>query len=218
MAETDAHRDEMVYLLEALKEHFRDDPQVYVTGDIFLYYLDEDNVRQSVSPDVFVVRGVEKKTRRIYKLEAEGKAPDVVIELTSPSTKIEDLSTKRLIYRALGVKEYFLFDPFGEAIRPALRGYRLKSGDYSPMVGPRLRSEVLGLDLTVERGRLRLYDRKTGERLRTHRESEARLRIVEEKAARELAARQAAEAKAAAVEAENLRLREQLASYKAKKK
>jgi Uma2 family endonuclease len=196
MAETDAHLNEMIALLDGLKEYFREDPLVYVTGDIFLYYFDEEGNRQSVSPDIFVVRGIEKKQRRIYNLEVEGKTPDVVIELTSISTKTEDLHTKRLIYAKLGVREYFLFDPYGETIRPALQGLRLENGAYSPMTGTRLHSEALGLDLTIEGGRLRLYDPNTGERLRTYEEAEAR---------------------ATALEAENLRLREELAKYQTKK-
>lgn len=211
MAETDLHRQQMIDLLDALEEHYRDDHQVYVTGNIFLYYLDEDKVRQAVAPDVFVVRGVEKKTRRIYLLEEEGKAPNVVIELTSVSTKLEDLNTKRLVYASLGVREYFLFDPYGEALRPTLRGFLLENGQYIPMMGNRLNSEVLGMELRLEGGQLRLYDRKTGERLRNHKESEAERRAeaaarkaAEAKAAQELAARQAAEAELA-------RLREELA-------
>jgi len=175
MAETDLHREQMIYLLEALNEYFRSDPQVYVTGNIFLYYLDENGERQSVSPDVFVVRGVEKKTRRIYKIDDEGKAPDVVFELTSHKTKVEDFGTKRFIYATLGVSEYYLFDPYGEALQPPLRGYRLEGGDYVPMVGSRLRSEKLGIDLVVEDRWLRLYDRKTGERLRTYGEAETEI-------------------------------------------
>jgi Uma2 family endonuclease len=155
VAETDAHRDQMAYLLDALREYFRDDPQVYVAGNIFLYYRDDSKTRQSVSPDIFVVRGVKKKSRRIYNLDVERKAPEVVIELTSPSTKTEDLGTKRFIYASLGVKEYFLFDPYSEAIHPALRGFRLEEGEYLPMVGARLTSEVLGLHLVVEDDRLR---------------------------------------------------------------
>jgi len=196
MAETDLHREVMIYLLFALKEYFRDDPQIYVTGNIFFYYLDEAGERQSVSPDVFVVRGVEKKTRRIYKMEDEGKAPDVIFELTSPKTKMEDLGNKKYIYTKLGVHEYFLFDPYGETLQPPLRGFRLEGNDYAPMVGARLSSEVLGLDLRVEEGKLRLYNRKTGERLRSAEESEAERRTIE---------------------TENLRLREEVAKLRKKK-
>jgi Uma2 family endonuclease len=196
MAETDVHRRQMIDLLNALDEYFRDDPQVYVSGNIFLYYLDEAGIRQSVSPDIFVVRGIEKKQRRIYKLEDEGKAPEMVIELTSSSTKTEDFVTKRYVYAKLGVKEYFLFDPFCETQRPALAGFRLDNGDYMPMLGTRLRSETLGLDLVMEEGELRLYNPKTGERLRTYKEAEAERR---------------------AAKAENARLRKELARVRGKK-
>jgi Uma2 family endonuclease len=201
MAETDLHRDQMVDLLDALKEYFRDAPMVYVSGNIFVYYLDEDNVRQSVSPDILVVAGVEKRERRVYKVDEEGKAPDFVIELTSTNTKLEDLNTKRMIYANLGVREYFLFDPYGEAIRPALRGLRLEGKDYVPMMGNRLRSEVLGLELRLEKGKLRLYDGKTGQYLLTHEEAEAARRAAESKAEAAEAKAKAAEAKAEAAEA-----------------
>lgn len=225
MAETDVHRDLMIALLHALKEYFREAPQVYVSGNIFIYYLDENGERQSVSPDIFVVFGVEKKDRRIYKLEEEGKAPQVVIELTSSSTKAEDLVLKHYIYANLGVQEYFLFDPYGETIRPALRGFRLEGGEYEPMTGISLYSEVLGLELRVEEGQLRLYNPKTGERLRTPAEAEAEHRA--EKAARQAADAKTkqAEAKVAqelaarlAAEAELARLREELAKLQGQKK
>lgn len=225
MAETDVHREQMIALLDALTEYFRDDPQVYVTGNIFLHYLDDAGERQSISPDLMVVRGIEKRLRRYYKLEAEGKPPDLVIELMSTSTKVEDLGNKRVIYAGMGVREYFLFDPTGEALNGQLRGFRLENGDYMPMMGARLHSDVLGLDLILENGRLRLQNSKSGERLRTHQEAEADRRAAEAAAARELKARQAAETKAqmelaarqtieaknAALENEVTRLREELA-------
>jgi len=224
MAETDIHRKLMLSSFHALDEHFSDNPQVYVSGNIFIYYLDENGKRQPVSPDIFVVFGVEKKDRRIYKVDEEGKAPDVVIELTSTSTKVEDLVTKHYIYANLGVREYFLFDPYSEAIQPSLRGFQLKGGEYVPMVGKTLYSEILGLDLKVEAGQLRFYDSKTGERLRTPAEAEVDLRKAEMRAAAEKAAKQKAEAQTAkevtarqAVEAENARLREELEKLKAKR-
>ena len=223
MAETDVHRDQMIDLLHALKEFFRNDQQIYVTGNIFFYYRDEINELQSVSPDIFVVRGVKKKERRIYNLDVERKAPDVVIELTSQKTKAEDLGTKRFIYASLGVREYFIFDPTGETIRPALRGFRIEAGEYVPITQMPLHSKALGLELRVEQNRLRLYDAKTGERLRTHTESETERRLAEKKAVRESNARQKAEAMAEeqanarrTTEAENLRLREELAKLRGK--
>lgn len=207
MAETDVHRRLMLDLLHALEEHFREQPLVYVSGNIFLYYLDERGVRQSISPDVLVVFGVPKKQRRIYKLEAEGKAPDVVIELTSDETKVNDLGDKRYIYATLGVREYFIFDPLQETMRPPLRGFRLENGDYVPLMGCRLNSEVLGLELRVEQDTLRLYDRKTGERLLTPQEAEAARREAEAKAEREARERQAADAELARLRDELKKLR-----------
>ena len=57
MAEADLHRDQMVALIEALKHYFRYDAQVYVSGNLLLYYQ-ESHPRKSVAPDVFVVFGV----------------------------------------------------------------------------------------------------------------------------------------------------------------
>ncbi len=209
MSETDLHRKLMIALLHALEEHFRHDSQVYVSGNIFVYYRDENGKRQPVSPDILVVFGVEKKDRRVYKVEEEGQVPGVVIELTSSSTKIEDFGTKRYIYAYLGVKEYFLFDPYGETGRQALQGFQLEGGEYVPRKEFRqksamsLHSEVLGLELRVEQGTLRLYDPKTGARLRTPEETEAELH--------------AAASKAAAAEAEAARLRKELAKLRGRK-
>jgi Uma2 family endonuclease len=181
MAETDIHRDQMIYLLDALQEYLRNDPNAYVTGNIFLYYRDALGELKSVSPDVFVVKGVKKGQRRVYVLEKEGKAPDVVIELISQIEKIklEDLGSKRVLYAGFGVAEYFIFDPLQEALSMQLRGYSLEGEDYTPMLGARLHSEVLDLDLVVENQRLRLYDPKTGEYLRSHQEAEVDRRSAE---------------------------------------
>ena len=127
MAETDVHRDLMIDLIAMLREYFRDDPHVYISGNLFLYY-EEGNPRRVVAPDVFVVKGVPGGRRRIYKLWEEGQPPDVVFEVTSPSTRGEDLRTKHELYARLGVAEYFLFDPLDEYLRPPFQGYRLTAG------------------------------------------------------------------------------------------
>ena len=118
-----------------LSQYFRDDPHVYVAADLLLYYVEGDP-KEFVVPDVFVVRGAPKGERRIYKLWEEGRAPDVVFEITSASTRREDLGTKRVLYADLGVKEYFVFDPTGEDLRPPLRAFRLSGSDYQPLKEP----------------------------------------------------------------------------------
>ncbi len=89
MAESDHQRDYLTYLVEALKQHFQDQPQVYVSGNLLIYY-EEGHPELSVAPDVFVVLEVPKHTRDIYKVWEEGKAPDVVIEITSRTTQQKD--------------------------------------------------------------------------------------------------------------------------------
>ena len=169
MGETDVHIDALIYLREALRDHFRNAPQVYVAGNMFLYY-EEGNPTACVAPDVFVVQGVGKHERRIYRLWEEGQPPAVVCEITSRGTRLEDLGTKRAVYAMLGVREYFVYDPLGEYLRPPLQGYRLHEGEYQrllPAGEDGLTSQVLGLELRVEAGRLRVVDPATGERLLT---------------------------------------------------
>src|SRR5581483_5303214 len=71
MGETEKHRDLMIYCIEALKAYFADDPEGYVSGNNFLYY-EEGNPKARVSPDCYVVFGVEKRQRDFYKVWEEG--------------------------------------------------------------------------------------------------------------------------------------------------
>ena len=101
MGETDMHIDALIYLREALRDHFRDDPQVYVAGNMLLYY-EEGNPAACVAPDVFVVQGVAKRERRTYRLWEEGQAPAIVFEITSRGSRLEDMGTKRASIRHAG--------------------------------------------------------------------------------------------------------------------
>lgn len=202
VGETDTHRQEILDLIAALQDYYRDDALTYISGNLLLYY-EEGNPAAVVSPDVFVVQGVASRKRRVYKLWEEQVPPTLVIEISSRSTRLDDQGTKRALYAMLGVAEYFLFDPLGEYLRPAFQGYRLAGGEYlrmAPDADGALISESLGLRLLPEPGMLALFDRATGERL---------LRPAEMAEARraEAEARRAAEARAAALEAELERLR-----------
>jgi len=214
MGETDTHRTIMIDLILVLQDRYRDDPNVYVSGDLFVYY-EQGNPAAVFAPDAFVVFGVPKKLRRIYKLWEEGfKTPDVVIEVTSRGTRREDTGTKMDVCRRLGVSEYFLYDPYGEYLDPPLQGYRLAGKKYVPIIadvtGQALASQVLDVRLQAEGETLRLIDARSGEALLTPLEAQAARR--EEAAARreEAAARREAERRAAAAEAEIIRLRAEL--------
>ncbi len=148
MAETPTHRNNLLGLIEVLQLHFADDPTVYVSGNMLVYYRRGDR-RRHVSPDVFVVRNIQDRDRRrdAYLVWKEVRAPELVVEFTSLSTYRVDLVRKFKLYRdTLRVPEYFLFDPFEEYLQASLQGFRLVEGRYRPIepVEGRLPSDVLG--------------------------------------------------------------------------
>lgn len=200
MGETGFHIKCIIALVNALEGRYRGRADVYVGADLLLYYTPTEP-GDMVSPDVFVAFGVGAHERRTWKTWEEGKAPDVVFEITSKSTRKDDQYVKPLIYEELGVQEYFLFDPLGEYLKPhRLQGFQLIEGGYQPLTGDRLTSNVLGLELLVKDGFLRFYDPVTKVLLPTTAE-------LESTAAHEAEARRAAEAEAARLREELARLR-----------
>lgn len=224
MAETDAHIHAIIDTIATLSGFFRHAPTVYVAGNMLLYYQ-QGNPAASVAPDVFVVHGVSKDYRRTYRLWDEGHPPSIVIEFTTHSTRREDLVTKRDLYAALGVREYFLCDLLAEYLRPALQGFRLVDGEYMRLAvdgDGALVSEELGLRLRRESSRLRLVDAATGDRLlwpdeeiEARRLAEERAAGAEERARAEAEARRTAEERARTAEAEIERLYAELARLRA---
>ena len=177
VAETQFHYDELTDLVKPLEGHFEADPDVWVAGNLFVYYV-KGEPKAVVAPDVLVVRGVEKKKRRKYLLWEEKVPPCFVVELTSKSTRHEDTGRKKQKYAQLGVEELFLFDVLGEYLYPRFQGFRLMGGRYHemrPLPDGSLHSRTLGLKLQPEGQALRLIDVATGEAL---------LRIDKERKAR----------------------------------
>ena len=173
------------YVVDALKTHFRRHTDVYVSGDLFVY-LEEGKPRSCIAPDLFVVLGAGNHRRDTYKVWQEpGGMPDFVLEIVSPSTWRADLGARRATYAKLGVTEYWLYDPHGRHLRPALCGYRLVEGRYLPFPavelsdGLAMHSDVLGLDVHLEGERLRIFDPVAGRFLRSHEEAEARIAQLE---------------------------------------
>jgi Uma2 family endonuclease len=175
MAETDVHIQLMIDLRLTLKTFFRAAPDVYIASNLFIYYAEGD-LGKRVAPDVFVVRGVNREPRRIYKLWEEGCAPQVVIELSSRKTWREDLYTKWQMYARLGVREYFIFDPEYDYLPEPLVGWRLADEQYLPIevTDGRARSEELGLELVDTGQTLRLYNPQTEQFLPTSQEETER--------------------------------------------
>ena len=217
MAENDAQRDAIMYGIAALDRHFKDRPDVYVSGDLLIYY-EEGNPRLSIAPDVFVVFGVDKHKRPNYKLWEEGPAPAFVLEVASPSTWRDDLGRKRLVYARLGVREYWQYDPQGEHLPARLQGERLTASGYvrQPPETTQdgtltLRSRTLGLLLRAAPGReMRFHDPATGLDLLSHDEEVTARRAAETRARAAETRAAAAETRAAAAEARISELEAQL--------
>jgi Uma2 family endonuclease len=73
-------------------------------------YLSNRNVFQ---PDICFI-----SNENLHKIEEDGLhgAPDLVIELLSPSTSKYDLDDKKDVYERYGVKEYFIIEPSGKSV------------------------------------------------------------------------------------------------------
>jgi Uma2 family endonuclease len=211
IAETEIHLNEMSDLLAALKRRYRGVPDIYVGGNLFLYYRQGDP-RSVVAPDVFFVRGVPSGLRKTFMLWEEGVAPCFIVEVTSGSTRDEDVRKKKILYEQLGVEEYFLHDPEGDYLSPQLQGFRLFNDRYTtirPKPDGSLESRTTGLTLRVEGTNLRLIDTATGERLLwvaevdlARQAAEERAQAAEERAEREAAARRSLEEELASLRAE----------------
>ena len=202
MAESELQWVPLTDTVITLKSWFANRSDIYVAGDMLVYYRMNDN-QTRVAPDVYVVFGAEgNHPRDSWLVWREGKAPDFVIEIASPSTWRRDADAKRRIYADMGVTEYWRFDPTGECFTPPLVGETLAEGQYQelPLAPPDGdgalwgHSPVLGLDICVLPGlELRLYDPAGQQWLLTPRETEeARQAAVAAQQSAE-AARQSAE-------------------------
>ena len=73
--------------------HFRDHAELYVSGKPLVFY-EKGNRRKHVAPDLFVVRGVERKQRAQYKVWEE-RVPEFVLEITSASQREQFLQARQ---------------------------------------------------------------------------------------------------------------------------
>jgi Uma2 family endonuclease len=202
MTESDATRDYLIYCVEALRLYFQSRRNIYVSGNLFIYY-EEGNNQASISPDVFVIFGVKNYKRRSYKSWQEGdKLPSFILEITSFSTKKKDEVEKPKLYASLGVTEYFQYDPTADYLNPQLKGFTLVNGQYQPLPLQQaadlsfMHSPILGLDLQLQTTQeytiglaplpkeLRFYDPQTGLKLLSHQEVEKALTQAEQRADR----------------------------------
>ena len=196
VSESTRHAEASNYAFDALRAWFRDRPGTLVANDLVMLF-EEGNPKAALSPDVMVIFDVGNPDRSSYKVWEEGHAvPAFALEVLSAGTWRKDVRVKPGLYAALGVREFWLFEPF----EPRLAGHRLDKEGYRRIRSLRdggFRSEVLGLDVVVQDGRLRFRNPVTCEVLPDHVQSEAMRAEAERRRAQEAAARRDAEQRAA---------------------
>ena len=123
LAESDHQYIPLTDTVSTLRNHYRDRTDVYVAGDMLLYYV-LNNPSTSVAPDVYAVFGaLGNHPRDTWVVSREGgKVPDFVLEVASRSTWRRDREEKREIYADIGVSEYWRFDPTGRVLQCAAGG------------------------------------------------------------------------------------------------
>ena len=187
LAESDFQLIPLTYAVHALRARYADREDIYVGGNMLLYY--RMNLPQfSVAPDVFMVAGARgNHRRRSWFTWREDAAPAFVMEIASDTTWRHDGAGKRAIYAEIGVTEYWRFDPTGEYFSPALVGEQLVDGVYQPIEVTedtdgilRGHSNTLGLDICVLPDlELRLYDPEREEWLLNYDEEQAARQAAE---------------------------------------
>lgn len=193
LVESQDHERARAHLVAVVRARFADRPDVYAASELG-FYFERGNRRALVVPDAFVVFGVDEHPRLSYKLWEQSKVPDFVLEVLSQRTWKKDVYDKPGLYAALGIREYWLYDPYrvredGGAV---LEGRHLGAHEgWDPVAasptGDGLVSEVLDLDILVAAGELRLRDRVTGEIVPDLTESIERHKLANERADREAA-------------------------------
>jgi Uma2 family endonuclease len=213
------HRAQMELLIDILETNWKGQ-DFYCGGNMFIHFsMEHVRNKDFRGPDFFVVKNVNHDKPRQYwaTWEEGGRYPDLIIELLSPTTAREDLTTKKVIYEeTFKTGEYFCYDPSEEQ----LDGWRLEVEGYQAITAERDRkwSKQLKMWLGKWQGTrnghegiwLRFFDRD-GNLLPTGAEMESARADVAAARAEAAATRvKAATARADAAEAEAERLRKEL--------
>ncbi len=156
--ESNRHRLAMNLLIDSVYAALAPREDFYASGNMFIYYsLAQIKNRDFRGPDFFVALNVDREKERQGWVvwEEDGKYPDVIVELMSPSTTEIDLTTKKEIYeQRFSTSHYFVFNPFAA---DSLMGWE-RRGNVFVALPPNdkgwLWCEALGLWLGTWRGQV----------------------------------------------------------------
>ncbi|MBW4640735.1 MAG: Uma2 family endonuclease [Gloeocapsa sp. UFS-A4-WI-NPMV-4B04] len=132
---------------------FKDDPNVFVAGDLLWYPVEGDN-KTRIAPDAMVVFGRPKGDRGSYQQCREDNIPpSVVFEVLSPGNRLPEMLNKLRFYERYGVEEYYMYDPDHEDLagwlrsEDQLREIETIAGWVSPRLGIRFELPNEGLEI-----------------------------------------------------------------------
>jgi Uma2 family endonuclease len=158
--ESNRHRIAMNVLIDSSLTLLKDQPNTFAGGNMFVYYSSKQVKNQDFrGPDFFVALDVEhdhdRKTWTVW--EENGRYPDAIVELMSPSTTRVDLNEKKHIYeRIFRTTSYFVYNPF---IPNSFQGWQLDNAQrYQPLTPNEnawLWCEPLGVWFGLWEGQLR---------------------------------------------------------------
>lgn len=121
MADNTKHFRSIVTIQGGLDALFKDDPHVFVAGDLLWYPVEGDN-KTRIAPDAMVVFGRPKGDRGSYQQWREDNIPpSVVFEVLSPGNRLPEMLNKLRFYERYGVEEYYMYDPDHEDLAGWLR-------------------------------------------------------------------------------------------------
>ncbi|MCS6791999.1 MAG: Uma2 family endonuclease, partial [Oscillatoriaceae bacterium SKYG93] len=127
--ESNRHLIAMNILIRSLWQAWAERNDFFVGGNMFIYYSSaQARNRDFRGPDFFAVLNVEGTKERLGWVvwEEDGRYPNVIIELMSPSTAHIDKGIKKDIYEQIfRTPDYFVFDPFEPN---SLQGWHLHLG------------------------------------------------------------------------------------------
>ena len=220
---SDRHAIDRMYLTAVLRTRLEESGAAIVLSDVRIAW-DVPDLRPH-GPDVMVIPGiVERQDWSTFDVAVEGARPALIIEITSPETRENELEIKVDHYARAGVPQYVIVDNQSRrgARRLRLLDYRLVDGVYRlhpPDAAERVYLVIADLWLGIEGDHVVCYDEhgaafgdyatvvrrakeaeRRARREAAAREAEARLRAAAEEQARREAER--AQREAAAREAE----------------
>src|SRR5258706_1590704 len=110
MGESRPHRVLVEYLKQVLEWLFRH--QACAIYENFNFFQTPDEQEYPLAPDVALIKGVTQSPDISWRVGVHGSAPQVVFEIASPKTWARDLEEKPAEYAAMGVQEYYAYDPY----------------------------------------------------------------------------------------------------------